>query len=92
MILPRKKSTEQDWLKVVKRIFEIASRREPPIIYRSELESPLIAFRALSKIPFEKPLSPTGVKTMEMLEKYVQLLKSKNKKFINIKNIEKNEK
>jgi hypothetical protein len=74
----RIEATENDWLRAIGNVFKLAAKEQPPQISRSEVESLIIGLRSLAK-------SPEGLRTLEMLNGYLDTMKKKNKKFLPIK-------
>ena len=82
----RKEAGEAEWLDAVKRIFAHRSKNIPPLISQSEIETLLLGLQSQERIPLTgKPLSPTGKKTVEMLQGYLDIMKKKKKRFLPIK-------
>lgn len=85
-MITQKESGETEWLDAIRRVFVRRSKDIPPLISQSEIETLLLGLHSQERIPLTgKSLSPTGKKTVEMLQGYLDIMKKKKKRFLPIK-------
>jgi predicted solute-binding protein len=79
-------TTEKQWLDAVEKTFTYAAQQKRPEISRSQVESLLIGGNALRTHPTNPvKFTDVGIATLEKLNKYMDIMRKKNKKFLPIK-------
>jgi len=82
----KKEANEQDWLNSIRQVFTWAKKQKPPQIAQSEIESLLLGLRGQETNPlYPKQLTPAGKKAEQMLQGYLDVMKTKKKRFLPIK-------
>lgn len=76
---------EEAQLNNVRIIFDGAVLRDPPVVWRSEIDTLIIGLTGIKNDPFLPKLSPKAEKVLKMLEEKAALMKKKKRKFLPIK-------